>query len=250
MNHMTPPGPHPAPAVKHGHPAHAVGNTSFHIFIQLTELITDRFHIIHKIRKIHGQFQITAITDPIHRFAENRPAGRHPVYLRLFHRISPLIKGIREKIGQQPSFCIRHPLNIADQPKRSAVSHTSHHRIQSDTRKFLQKRLRSDPVISQEHHRLLAEGMGNIHHLFYDFHHFPVLESQKILIFFRRYPVLVIVISLINDIFRTEGIPNLPLKLFQNMGTHGRGISIPVHIFFPKLLIKNKRKLMKEGGEP
>ena len=127
------------------------------------------------------------------------------------------MEGIREEIGKKSSFRILHAFDIADQTQGSAVSYASHHRVQADGLKFIHKRLSADPVIAQEHHGFLAAFMADIHHFLCDLRHFPALERLEIPELLRRNPVLVIIIALINDIFRTERITHFLFKLLQDI---------------------------------
>ena len=116
---------------------------------------------------------------------------------------------------------------------RRAVAHAPHHRVQADTLKLGQEGLGADPVVPQEHHRLLAQLVGDVHHLFCQLRHLTPLEGLKIQKFPARHPVLVVVVPLIDDVFRPEGIARFPLELLQNVGGDRGGITVPVHILFP-----------------
>ena len=88
--------------------------------------------------------------------------------------------------------------------------------------------------------------MDNVYHFLCKLRHFPSLESLEIFKFFRRDPISVVHISLINDKLRAELISHFLLKLFQDIGTHRSGISEPVYIFFPCHLIKDQCELVKK----
>ncbi len=249
MHHMAAPCAHLSPAVQHCDLFHTIRHTALNIVIQLPELVADRFHIIHKFREIQRKLQISAIADPVDRLAQDRPPGRNPVNLCLLHRISALMEGVREKVRQKSSLTVGYSLDIADQAQSGAVPHAPHDSVQTHFLEFLHKRLRPDPVVSQKHHGLLAVFMGDVHHFLHDLPHFPPLESLEVLEFLRRNSVLVIIVALVNNIFRPERIPRLLLKLFQNIRANGSGISIPVHVFLPRQLIKYQRELVKKRGK-
>ena len=157
------------------------------------------------------------------------------------------MKRIREEIREQSALGVFHALYVTDQTERRAVSDTSDHGIQPDPLKFFHKRFCSDPVIPQKHHSFFSVLVRDIHHLFYDLCHFPALKRLKIPVFFRRDPILVVVISLIDDILRTEPVTNLFFKLFQDIRTYRCRVAIPVHIFFAGKLIKHQCKLVEKG---
>ena len=71
----------------------------------------------------------------------------------------------------------------------------------------------SDPVIPQKHHCLFAAFMCDVNHLFCKLCNFPTLECLEILVFFAWHTILVIMVTLIDDKFRTEFITDLSLKL-------------------------------------
>ena len=153
---------------------------------------------------------------------------------------------IREKVGQKSSFCITYSGNIRDQPQGGTVAHRTYHRIHARPAKLVHKGFRADPVISQEHHRFLSQFMCQINHLPHQSRNFTALESHKIFIFPAGFSVLIIVIPLIDDIFRPEPIACLFLEFFQNIRRYRSGIAVPVHIFFPFQFIKDQRKLMEK----
>ena len=68
-------------------------------------------------------------------------------------------------------------------------------------------------MISQEHHGFLSTLMSNVYHLFYDLGNFSSLECLEILILFARNTVLVVVVSLIDNILSTELVSDFFLKL-------------------------------------
>ena len=101
-------------------------------------------------------------------------------------------------------------------------------------------------MVAQKHHGFLSHLMGNFHHLLHQLCNFPALEGHKIFIFLRGDSVLVIIIPLVNDILRPEGIAYLSLKLLQNIRRDRRRVTIPVHIFLPFQFIKDQRELMEK----
>ena len=101
-------------------------------------------------------------------------------------------------------------------------------------------------MITEEHHRFFAFLMGNVYHLFCKFCNFTALESLEIFELFGWDTILIVEISLINDIFRTEFVANFFFKLIQNVWTYAGGISVPVNVFFPCKFIKHQRKLMEK----
>ena len=159
------------------------------------------------------------------------------------------MEGVREEVGKKPSFRILYALDIADQTQGRSISHASHHGVQADGLELIHEGLGSDPVIAQKHHGFPAALMADIHHFLRDLRHFSALERLEVLKLLRGNPVLVVVIALVDDIFRTERIARFLLKLLQDIGAYGRGIAVPFHIFFPGQLVEHQRELMEEGGE-
>ena len=104
-------------------------------------------------------------------------------------------------------------------------------------------------MIAEEHHGLLAQLVRDVHHLLGKLCDLAALERLKILVFFARNPVLVVVVALINDIFGPEFVSGLFFKLFENIRRDGCGIAVPVDVFFPAELVKDERKLVEERCE-
>ena len=88
--------------------------------------------------------------------------------------------------------------------------------------------------------------MGEIHDLLHKRRHLTALKCHKILILPAGFPVLIIIIPLVDDILRSERIPGFLFKLFQYIRGNRCGIPVPVHIFFPFQFIKDQGKLMKK----
>ena len=104
-------------------------------------------------------------------------------------------------------------------------------------------------MIAQEHHGLFAAFMADIHHFLRDLRYLSALERLEVLKLFGRNPVLVIVVSLVNDILRAERITHFLFKLLQNIRAYRCGIAIPFHVFFPGQLVEHQRELVEESSE-
>ena len=167
VHHVAAPGPHLAPAVQHGHPLNAVGRGALDVLIQLTELAADALHIVHELRELQGQLQVAAVTDAVNGLAQDGAAGCDPVFLGFFHRVAALMERVREEVRQKASFRVLHALNVGDQAQRGAIAHAAHHGIQPNGLELRHKRLGADPVIAQEHHRLAAALVRDVHHFFW-----------------------------------------------------------------------------------
>ena len=91
--------------------------------------------------------------------------------------------------------------------------------------------------------------MRDVHHLLGKLCDLAALERLKILVFFAWHAVLVVVIALIDDILGPESVSDLFFKLPENIRRDGRGIAVPVDVFFPAELVKDERKLVEERCE-
>ena len=69
-------------------------------------------------------------------------------------------------------------------------------------------------MITQKHHCFFAVLMRNVNHLFGKSGNFSALECLEVLELLAWHAVLVVVIALVNDIFRTELIAHFLFKLF------------------------------------
>ncbi|MNP14450.1 hypothetical protein D3C76_1067730 [compost metagenome] len=76
-------------------------------------------------------------------------------------------------------------------------------------------------MIAQEHHGLFTAFVGNIDHFFSQLRHFAALECLEIAELLARNPVIVVVIALIDNKFRSEFITCLLLKLFEDIRADG-----------------------------
>ena len=79
----------------------------------------------------------------------------------------------------------------------------------------------------------LTQLVGDVHHLLGQLCHLPALEGLEILVFLAGYAVLVVIITLIHDVLWPEFIAHFLFKLLQDIGGHGGGVAIPVHVLFP-----------------
>ena len=68
-------------------------------------------------------------------------------------------------------------------------------------------------MIPKKHHCLFAVLMGNVYHLFGNFGNLPALECLEIFELPARHTVLVVVITLVNDVLRPEPVTGLLFKL-------------------------------------
>lgn len=167
----------------------------------------------------------------------------------LFDRISAFAEDIREEIREQTAFGIFDARDIADQTQRGSVSDAADYRIQAESLEFFHKWFGADPVVAQEHHGFFSVFVGDVHHLTDDLCHFTALECLEVLVFFAGDPVLVVVITLVDDVFRAERVSRFLLKLLEDVWADRCGIAIPVHIFFPCQFIEDEGELMEESRE-
>ena len=133
--------------------------------------------------------------------------------------------------------------------ERRAIADGADHAVKADACELWHERLRADPVIAEEHHGLLAQLVRDVHHLLGELCDLAALKGLKILVFFARNPVLVVVVALINDIFGPEFVSGLFFKLPENIRRDGCGIAVPVDVFFPAELVKDERELVEERCE-
>ncbi len=154
---------------------------------------------------------------------------------------------IGKEIRQQASLRIVHALNIRNHAECDAVPHRADYCIQSDIFKIFSEWFRSNPMISQEHHRLFAITMYDIYQFFSQFTDFYLLEFHKVSELLRGHSENGIVISFIHDKFRTELIACPFFELFQNIRADTRTVTEPLYILFSFFIIEGKRKLMEKG---
>ena len=246
MHHMAAPRAHLSPAIQNSDGFHAIRRRAADILIQLAELIAHALHIIEELRELASQFEIAAVADAVNRLAQNGAARRHPVFPRFLHGVSALMERIRKEIRQQTSFRIFHAGDVADEPERRAVAHTADHRVQTNRLEFRHKRFRADPMVAKEHHRFFSALMGDFDHFPRQSGDFPTLERLEIPEFLAGHAILVIEISLIDDILRTEAIADFLLEFLQNIRRNGGRITVPIDVLFPPERIEHQRKLMEE----
>ena len=218
MDHMAAPGAHFAPAVQDRNFLEAVRNGALDVLVKFTEFIADLLHIVQEVRELHRQLQIAAVADTVDGFAQDGSAGGHPVVFCLFDRISAFAEDIREEIREQTAFGIFDARDIADQTQRGSVSDAADYRIQAESLEFFHKWFGADPVVAQEHHGFFSVFVGDVHHLTDDLCHFTALECLEVLVFFAGDPVLVVVITLVDDVFRANGYPDFLSNCWRCMG--------------------------------
>ena len=250
VDHVAAPGPGPAPAVQHGHPLHTVGGGALDVVIQLPELAADALHVVDELGELAGQLQVAAVADAVDGFSQNGPAGGDPVLLGLPDGVAPFMEGIGEEVGQEPPLGVLHPGDVSDEPQGGAVTHAPHHRVQADGLELVHVGLGADEVVPQEHHGLLAQLVGDIHHLAGQCGHLPALEGHEVLEFLGGDPVLVVVIALVDDVLGAEFVAHFLLELLQDIGGDRGGVAVPVHILLPLQLVEDQGELVEEGGVP
>ena len=160
------------------------------------------------------------------------------------------MEGVGEEVGQEAALGVLHAGDIADQAQGGAVAHRTHHGVQPNGLELLQVGLGADEMVAQEHHGLLAQLVGDVHHLLGQGGHLPALEGHEILEFLAGCPVLVVVVALIDDKLGAEGVARLLLKLLQDIGGDGGGVAVPVYVLLPLQLVEDEGELVEEGGVP
>ena len=74
--------------------------------------------------------------------------------------------------------------------------------------------------------------MGDVHHFFGKLGNLSALECLEVFELLAGHTILVIVVALVNDVFRTELVTHFLFKLLQDIRADGSRITVPVHIFF------------------
>ena len=138
-----------------------------------------------------------------------------------------------------------HAGDVADETKRRRVPNGTHESVQSDRGEIGPERLRTNPVIAEEHQGLTPIFVADIDKFLCKRCDFPHLETLEIQEFFGWHSIRIIVVSLIDDVLRTEGIADLSLEFFQDIRGNRGGIAEPIDIFLPGELVEDERKLVK-----
>ena len=248
MDHVAAPGAGLAPGVEDRHGLDAVGCGALDVLIELSKLVANTLHVVNELRELAGQLQVAAVADAVNGLAENGPASGDPVLLGLPDGVAPLMEGVGEEIGQEPALGVLDAGDITDETEGGAVAHGAYHGVQADGLELLHVGLGADPVVAQEHHGFLAQLVGDVHHFLGQLGHLPALEGHEVLELLGGHPVLVVIVTLVDDELRTELVAHFLLKLLQNVGRDRGGVTIPVHVLLPLELIKHQGELVEEGG--
>ena len=248
VHHVATPGASLAPAVEHGHALEAHGPAALDILVELAELVAHALHIIKELRELAGQLEVAAVADAVDGLAQDGAAGGEPVVARLAHGIAALVEGVGEEVWQEAALGVFDAGDVADEAKRAAVSDAAHHRVQADAGELRHVGLGADPVVAQEHHGLAAVLVGDVHKLPGQRRDLAPLEGLEVQVFLAGHAVLVVVIPLIDDVLRPEGIARFLFKPLQDVGRNRGGIAVPVHVLLPLELVKDQRELVEERG--
>ena len=249
VDHVAAPGALLPPAVQHSHGLDAVGRGTLDVFVQFTELVADALDIVEEFRELAGQLEVAAVADAVNGLAQDGAACGDPVLLGFAHRVTTLVEGIGEEVGQEAPLGVLDAGNVGNQAQGAAVADTADNGVHAGLLKFRHERLTADPVVAQKHHSLFAVGVDDVGHFLHQTGNLTALERLEILVLLARHAVLVVVVALVDDELGAELIADLFLKLFQNVGRNGGRIAVPVHILLAAQLVKDQRKQVEEGGE-
>ena len=218
--------------------------------MDLAELADHILDLVNKAGPVAGKLEVAAVADAVQRAAQNRAAGLHPVGAGLADRVAALGEHIGEEVGQQTALGVPDALDVGDHPQRNAAADRADHGVQPDRGKILAVGLCADPVVAEEHHRFLAVGVDDVHHLLGQRADFLLLELDKVAELLARHAEHRVVVALIHNELRAELVPCPLFKFFQNVGADAGAVAEPLDEFLALLVVKSQRELVEEGREP
>ena len=105
-------------------------------------------------------------------------------------------------------------------------------------------------MVAEEHHRFLAVGVDDVHHLLGQRADLLLLELDEVAELLAGHAEHRVVVALIHNELRTELVPCPFLELFKDVGADAGAVTEPLDEFLALLVVKGQRELVEEGREP
>ena len=243
------PRTHPAPRVQNRHVQLTLGRHVVRAVMDVAELVRDVRDGVHELRELRGQGQVAAVAHAGDRGPEDRAAGFAPVVEPLDARVVALIERVREEVRQETALRVFDAGNVRDHAGRGAVADRTHHRIQAQLVEPVLVGFSADPLVAQEHHRLLAGRMGHVRQLLDVLAHEARQEVDPVALGLSGHTPCAVVGATIHKVLRTQTISIFLLEVVQGTRAHGAGTAEPVDHLFATLGVEQQCELVEERGE-
>ena len=243
------PRTHLAPAVQDRHVEHAAGRLAVGAVVDVAELVGDVGDGIDELRELRGQRQVSAVAHAGDRGTQDGTTGLAPVVPCLDARVVALVERVGEEIRQETTLRVLHARDVRDHAGRGAVTDRTDDSIQAQILETILVRLGTDPLVTQEHHRFLAGGVGHVGELLDIGANETGEEVDPVALGLARHAPRGVIGAAIYEVFGTQAVAVLLLEVVERGRAHGAGASEPVHDLLALLLVEQQRELVEERRE-
>ena len=160
-----------------------------------------------------------------------------------------IFKCLFGQIWKKPSLCVMDTRNIREHPERCSVIYISGNAVYADILKIWAVRLCSDPALTEEHGSLFASCMYHVHQFFCTAGYESLDKMSVIPVSLGRHTESRVEVSVIDQIFRLQGISVFLLESFQRLCGNRSAIAEPVRILFVCFFVENQNIMIEERSK-
>ena len=243
------PRSHPTPRVEDRHVELAFGGRSPGAFVHVAEFVGDAGHRVHELREFRGERQVAAVAHAADRRAQDRAARLAPVVESLDARIVALVEGVGEEVRQEAALGVPDAGDVRDHAGGGAVADRTDHGVQAEVPEPVLVRFGADPLIAEEHHRLLAGGVRHVGELFDVLAHEAGQEVDPVALRLARHAPGGVVAAPVHKVLGAQAVAVPGLEIVERLRRDGARAAEPVHDLLAVLLVEDQRELVEEGRE-
>ena len=213
------------------------------------ELRDDLLDAVDEIGVLHGQGQVAAVADPVQGGAHDGAPGLQPAAVGLGDGIAPRVEDIGEEVRQEPALGVAHVRDVGDHPAGRPRSDRADDGVQAGGGEVLAVGLGADPVVAQEHHRLLALGVDGVGQLAHPGAHEALLEVDPVAEGAGGDPEGGVVVAGVDEVLGGQAVAVLLLEGLQCGDAHRGGVAEPVDEALGGVGAVDEGEVVEEGGE-
>ena len=157
---------------------------------------------------------------------------------------------VGEEVRQEAAFRVAHAGDVGNHAQRRAVTDRSDDGVEPKLVEAFHVRLGADPLVAEEHHRLLAGGVRLVDEFLDVRSHERGQERNPVTLCLARYAPGGVVAAFVHEILGAQPVAVQSLEVVERLRRHGACAPEPVDNLLAVPLVEDERELVEERREP
>ena len=206
-------------------------------------------HRVHELGEFGGQREVPAVAHAGDRRAQDRAAGLAPVVQAFDARVVALVEGVGEEVGQEPALGVLHAGDVGDHAGGGAVADRADHGVQPQVAEAVLIGFGADPLVAEEHHGLLAGGVGFVDQALDVRAHEVGKEVDPVALCLAGHAPGGVVAARVHEVLGAQPVAVPSLEVVERLRGDGAGAAEPVDHLLAVPGVEQEGELVEERGE-